>query len=211
MPRKIETIGKVFHRLTVIAEMPKTAGRRRVICNCECGKQINLDPRSLFGGHSKSCGCLQKETLRDICAQRRTHGQSRSKEYNTWIHIKKRCTNRNSSKYPIYGGRGIKICDRWLDSFENFFKDMGKAPSSAHSIDRIDSNGNYEPSNCRWATIREQNLNKRNHRIVIYQKESMPLSEACRLAGVNYGSALYRINAGKHWQSLPQPPEEEND
>ena len=89
------------------------------------------------------------------------HGKRNSAEYNTWRSIKKRCYKLNNASYKDYGGRGITMCDRWFDSFENFFADIGPRPSPKHSIDRIDVNGNYEPSNCRWATVLQQVTNKR--------------------------------------------------
>lgn len=91
-----------------------------------------------------------------------THNQTDSPEYNTWMSMKQRCLNPNAPNYDLYGGRGIKICDRWVNSFEDFLSDMGYKPSSKHSIDRIDVNGDYEPSNCKWSTNEEQQNNKRN-------------------------------------------------
>ena len=121
--------------------------------------------------------------------------------------MKSRCDNPKNRKYRDYGARGIRVCARWLTSFDRFFADMGPKPSSKHSIDRINNEGNYEPGNCRWATPKEQSRNKRHHRTVQYNGQQMPLSMACELSGVNYGAALYRINRNLDWQPLPPPPD----
>ena len=206
MPKKIDCIGSRFGRVVVINEVPQGAGkRRRVLCRCDCGNNIVTDPRSLFIGHTKSCGCLQKEIVSKSSKLRcTTHGKTKTKEYSTWGHMKGRCYNKSNAKYKDYGGRGIKVCDRWLESFENFFEDMENAPSKFHSIERLNVNGDYEPSNCKWATNAEQAVNKRKHRVVAYEGRFMPLSEACRLAKVSYQTALYRLNKGK--QLFPTPP-----
>jgi hypothetical protein len=121
--------------------------------------------------------------------------------------MKSRCTNPRNKKFKDYGGRGIMVCDKWLNDFSQFIADMGNKPSPNSSIDRIDVNGNYEPSNCRWATSLVQARNKRSHRLVDFNGQKIPLSQACELTGINYRSALCRINAGKHWMPLPPAPE----
>lgn len=120
-------------------------------CICDCGSAINVTSGNLKSGGTKSCGCLMKDR-----PKRTIHGDLGSKEYSTWGNIKARCHNKNSPNYYRYGGRGITVCDRWLQSYKNFLEDMGRAPSPQHTIDRINNDGNYEPSNCKWATQKEQ-------------------------------------------------------
>lgn len=206
MPNKIDIIGRRYGLLYVEADMPKIfKTRRRVKCVCDCGNIAIIDPRSLFVGHTRSCGCIQKATVSRICIERTTHGKSKITEYNIWSHMKSRCNNSNNAKYKDYGARGIKVCPEWEGSFETFLQDMGRRPSHCHSIDRIDVNGNYKKDNCRWALPTEQANNKRNHRVVEYEGVKIPLSLACKKTGINYRSALWRINNNKNWQ-LPEPP-----
>jgi hypothetical protein len=127
------------------------------------------------------------------------HGMTDTPEFRAWTNMLARCTNKTYKPYPRYGGRGIKVCDRWLNSFEDFFADMGERPSPQHSLDRWpDNNGNYEPENCRWATRSEQNSNRRNNRIVKYRGKEMSLPDAIRASGnpISIELAHYRVNAG---------------
>jgi len=207
--RRLDVVGQRFGRLVVVAEAPTEKGRRRVQCLCDCGATAVVEPRAL-GNDTTSCGCLHKEAVARAASARATHGAARvgkrTGEYNIWRKMKSRCLNPADKKYPIYGAKGVTVCPEWLEDFPRFFADMGPRPSDAHSIDRVDVNGNYEPGNCRWALPVQQARNKRNHRLVEYAGRTMPLSEACELAGVNYRSALYRINRGQDWQPLPTPP-----
>ena len=153
----IDLTGKNFEFLTVIERSFEKNIVRRVSwrCVCKCGKETIVLGSNLKGGHVKSCGCLNYKP------KNLKHGMRYSSEYNSWRGMKKRCYQQSHKSFINYGGRGIKVCDRWLNSFENFYEDMGNKPSLKHSIDRIDVNGDYEPNNCRWATHSEQNLNKR--------------------------------------------------
>jgi len=123
-------------------------------CVCDCGKEKFFAGDNLKKGNTTSCGCTKY-------AKNTKHGKSKSLEYRSWVSMIGRCSNDKGKSYKDYGGRGIIICTRWLQSFESFLEDMGNKPSAEYSIDRIDTNGNYEPSNCKWSTRSEQERNKR--------------------------------------------------
>jgi hypothetical protein len=127
------------------------------ICVCECGQKHEVSITNLKSGDIKSCGCLRRLTAKK---QKHKHGRRKTAEYTSWAGVKSRCFNQKEKAYPNYGGRGITVCERWRNSFENFLADMGPRPSQKHSVDRIDVNGNYEPSNCRWATATQQARNR---------------------------------------------------
>lgn len=114
------------------------------------------------------------------------HGLSKTPEYGIWMGIKKRCCNKNYREYYLYGGRGIKVCDRWLNSFSNFLEDMGQRPKGDYSIDRIDNNGDYEPGNCKWSTRVEQANNTRQNLIISYRGQSRTLAQWCRKLDLSY-------------------------
>ena len=154
-----ELVGDRFGRLTITRVLNKSKHKRVYSeCVCDCGNIVQVLLSSLKNGNTKSCGCLRKELT---SLRMSTHKKSFSPEYNSYHHMIKRCYKKNTNVYSGYGGRGIKVCDRWLESFENFYKDMGEKPSKKHSLDRINNDGNYEPDNCRWATQSTQVINSR--------------------------------------------------
>lgn len=163
-----DLINQKFGKLKVLKKTQKRKWGCVVwLCKCDCGNIIEATGSGLVTRNTKSCGCLRKEKLRQRLT---THGHSIkgnwSKTYTCWHSMKQRCLNENHKNYKNYGGRGIMICERWKDSFKNFLADMG-VPSEGMSIDRIDNDGNYELSNCRWSTPKEQANNRSNNIILV--------------------------------------------
>lgn len=154
-----EFIGNKYGLLTVLSHSFTKNHNPYFLCLCDCGKEANVRKDCLIDGNTQSCGCLWLKNCHS-----RTHGASHGDgyrpEYKVWTGMKQRCLNPNAYGYKHWGGRGIKVCDKWL-TFEGFIEDMGKRPSDKHSIDRINNDGNYEKLNCRWATRKEQSENQR--------------------------------------------------
>jgi hypothetical protein len=155
MRKKIEVkTGDKYGKLSIVNEVEKQGIHRRFLCVCDCGNEVEIILNNLRRNITTSCGCVRKKT-------HITHGMRYTSEYKSWCCIKQRCYNPNYDRYNYYGGRGIKVCNEWLNSFETFLKDMGIKPGKDYSVDRIDVNGNYEPGNCRWADRITQRNNQR--------------------------------------------------
>ena len=139
-------IGQTFGKLVVVGLGAPRGKKRRWVCQCTCGSISTPQTNDLMAGKSTACR---------RCANQ-IHGKAGTPEYSAWVSMKQRCSNPNATGFAIYGGRGVRVCDRWNESFAAFLEDMGARPSVAHSLDRIDPYGHYEPTNCRWGTVAEQ-------------------------------------------------------
>lgn len=184
-------IGRRFQNLIVIekAGIDKW-GKPLWLCKCDCGNHTNSVTARLTNGKKRSCGCVWKE---EVGQRFKKHGHTAngnfSPEYMAWHSLKERCLNPNAENYKNYGGRGITVCERWLHSergFQNFYEDMGDRPSSEHSLDRFpDKNGNYELTNCRWATKIQQARNKTSNVVVEYEGEKVVAIELANRFGID--------------------------
>lgn len=170
--------------------------RRKVICLCECNAVKVVDISNLMAGRTRSCGCSRNAS---ISAAITKHGHAKrgaeTTEHAIWHAMMQRCYLPSNSNYSRYGKRGITVCDRWHD-FRFFYSDMGPRPSLKHSIDRIDNNGNYELSNCRWATSKQQSINKSNTVFVELNGERLPLIVVCEREGLHYENTRQRLARG---------------
>lgn len=163
---------------------------RKWLCKCDCGETRRIEPVLLIQERVRSCGCRRGAL---ITQSKTRHGQSESPEYAIWCGMRKRCINPNASGFYKYGARGTMVCERW-QLFENFIADMGPRPSSEHSIDRFpDTNGHYEPGNCRWATPAEQSRNRRNNITLTFNGRTMLLVEWADEIGIKRKTLRARI------------------
>lgn len=197
--------GLKFNKLLVTRWAGNDSGRNLWECTCECGNKVISIVGELTSGRRKSCGCIKRnpDSYRKCHL---THGLTNTPEFDAWHAIKQRCHNKNNKNYYRYGGRGITVCDRWFNSFENFINDMGKRPGPNYSIDRIDNDKGYSETNCRWATAIEQNNNKSSNRRVNYRGTTASVAEHCRRLGLNRASVKNRLHNG--WtieQALSEP------
>jgi hypothetical protein len=191
--------GNKYARLTVI----EYRGASSWLCKCDCGNELIVRNGDLSTGNTKSCGCLGRDVL---TKRNTTHGLSHTKEYSVWAGMINRCYNEREKSYPNYGGRGVAVCDRWRNSFENFYADMGPRPSDNHSIERDDYNGDYKPSNCRWATIVEQANNKRSNLMLTVGGKTKTAAEFSKEIGIDGKTLRARIYRGwSHDDAIKKP------
>lgn len=180
-----------FGRLIVICLT--TEREYHLLCRCDCGNVREVLKGNLIKGNTRSCGCLKRDLAGTY---NRTHGQSDTPTYNVWLQMRARCTKPKNIGWDIYGGRGIRVCKRWLHSFENFLADMGPKPKGL-TLDRIRSNLGYSPVNCRWATQTTQQRNRRNNHRVWYKRRHITIAELAEVTGIYESLLRWRLNSGR--------------
>lgn len=197
-------IGIKYNNWTVLEKAESNKhGNPKWLCMCDCGKIRKLYLSDIKNGHSKSCGCYRREFLKN---QNVKHGMSHFKIYRVWRSMKSRCYTKTQTMYKYYGARGIKVCDEWLDEENGFINFYNWAMQNGYSenltIDRIDVNGNYEPSNCRWITMKEQANNTRRNVYITYNNETHTLKEWSDLLDLNYKMVFNRYKKGFSLQEV---------
>jgi hypothetical protein len=198
MPKALDLSGQRFDRLVVLEldEIKRNSNGKTIRywkCICDCGKTVTVSTQNLRQGNTKSCGCLKKAFVSQINYK---HGKKGTRLYNVWKDMKKRCYYSKASNYKYYGGRNITICDEWLGEygFENFsLWALANGYSDELTIDRIDSNKNYCPENCRWITIAEQQKNRRNNVLYYYDGKKLSAREWSEITGIDLGVLLNRL------------------
>ena len=202
--RKTDFTGRAWGRLTVIGDAEpviytrpdgRLRSERQVTCKCECGTVVTLHASNVVTGNTKSCGCLRVEKS---AALNRKHGETGSDTYRIYRHMVSRCYNPNVERYPIYGGRGVRVADEWRGDggYERWLEHIGPRPSKSHSIDRIDNDGHYEPGNVRWATRQEQIRNRSCSLTCIVDGNVVSVLDAAKIVGMSYGALRKRLKTG---------------
>jgi hypothetical protein len=200
-PRFIDMAGRVFGRLTVIGFAGSFGKRKRWFCRCECGSVQIIEASNLLNKTTQSCGCLHRE--RSSRAHRR-HRLSQTPEYYAWNAMRVRCS---SPVIQNYGAKGIRVCNRWQDDFVAFLNDMGRKPTPGHSLERLDGSRGYEPGNCVWATIFEQNRNTSRNHLLTFNGVTKTMTEWARDRGLATDALRGRLRIG--WpleRALTEPP-----
>ncbi|GGB41440.1 hypothetical protein GCM10011409_18710 [Lentibacillus populi] len=190
MQRALE-IGERFGKLTVLREVDRKHGRQHYLCKCDCGNEKVVMKGNLFGGQVRSCGCLKKDNHQNI-----THGQKGTRLYRIWSGMKTRCLNKKDKAFPKYGGRGIRICEQWIE-FNGFYE---WAKSSGYkddlTLERKDVNGDYNSSNCKWIPLSDQAKNRTNTPYLTYAREIKTLKEWSEETGIEYSTLHARLKRG---------------
>lgn len=190
-----DVTGQRFNRLTVIelSHMKRCAYWR---CKCDCGNEVVVPIDGLTTGHTKSCGCHKRDNTHRV---KYRHGREPKDVWHAWCHVRARCYNPKNKSYHRYGGRGIRVCDRWLNSFEAFRDDMRPRPSPQHSIERKDNDGDYTPDNCTWATKKAQARNRRSSVLVEYQGRTQCVTAWAEELGIKAHTLYRRVFVSK-WE-----------
>lgn len=190
-----DLVGRRYVRLVVeeLAGVGK-GGVRSWRCRCDCGGGKVVSTARLNFGNVKSCGCLQRETR--TAGHHRTHGMAKTPEWSIWCGVRKRCTNPACKSWPRYGGRGIRMCERWAKDFLAFYEDVGPRPSPAHMLDRIENEGHYEPGNVRWVTARASSNNRSTNRPLTHHGVTKTVAEWARVLGVSRYTLYARLRLG---------------
>lgn len=184
--------GKAFGFLTAVRFAHSSKQGTFWLFDCQCGGRRTLPAKSVVSGNTTSCGCMAHSGM---LSHGGTVGEIRSPEYTCWVAMRRRCTYPRDKGYPLYGGRGVRVCDRWLKSFPNFLADMGPRPTLGHSLDRIDSDGDYEPGNVRWATPGEQARNRSVNRMLTLGSETLCLADWATRLGWSQSGLRKRVAA----------------
>lgn len=206
---KVDLTDKKIGRLTVIKLAEQRSGKNYWLCLCECGKETTVRASCLINELTKSCGCLAS----DLTIKRETkHGFSKPGNlhplYAIWREIRARCNDPKRAAYPNYGGRGIKLCEKWND-FQNFYDDMFPTWTKGLTVERIDVNKGYSPENCRWATRTEQARNKRNNKNFTINGQTKCLTEWCEIFQIEYSPVQHRLNDGWDIETALKTPVKE--
>lgn len=215
-PRANDLTGQRFGRLTAISVASRVKRKNSSssfllwLCRCDCGKEHIVLTQHLRSGAIRSCGCLSRDTT---ATRSTTHGHTRNRsntaEYGVWRAVISRCEAESNINFHDYGGRGIRICNRWRESFQSFYEDMGERPSPKHEIDRIDNDGSYTcgrcddcvarraTANCRWVTRKQQSRNKRSNRLITFDGKTMPVCEWAETLGISVRTIRSRLGRGR--------------
>ena len=185
--------GKKFGKLEVIGVHDTGSRKTYYVCQCDCGNVKVVRADSLISGATKSCGCIKKEQDKTNLTANHRHKMSGTRIYETWQDMKRRCYNKQNARYDRYGGRGIKVCDEWLNDFQSFYDwAINNGYSDDLTIDRIDNDGNYEPSNCRWSTAKEQCNNRGSNINITIGNATKSLMCWCEIFNVDYKKVYAR-------------------
>lgn len=194
MPPLKDLTGQKFGKLTVVSRSENKYGRATWLCKCDCGNEKIVQSWNLVKGYTTSCGCIASDVARTNAT---IHGQSYTRLYTIWIGMKQRCYYKKHRHFADYGGRGIAVCAEWVDNFENFREwSLNNGYNETVTIDRVDTDGDYSPSNCRWTTYTVQNNNTRKNVYLTYKDETHTLAEWCMITGIPRSTLSNRLKRG---------------